>query len=77
MKAALTRDQIQALKQCLIGGGGWIDERNVTTADIARRLAKRALIDRDVARGAMYGITHHTRIRITPAGRLALRRYWP
>ena len=40
---------------------------------IGRDLQRLGWIDRDVARGAMYGITHHTRVRITAAGRAALR----
>jgi hypothetical protein len=55
--------------------GGWHNTGSgaLWSDAIRRDLAGFGWIKQDVARGAMYGITHHTRVRITDAGRMALK----
>lgn len=71
----LTPGQLDLLKA--LHDGEWHEQHPLTSDSIARLAAKRGLVDRDVARGKRYGITHPTRLRITPAGRASLRMYWP
>lgn len=70
--------QVEILKSLIDGEWHTQDASGVNASvGVYRRMAKAGVIERDPARGAMYGITHDTRIRITPIGRVALRRYWP